>query len=154
MQSVVSLFPNYSYFSVNGQACPAGHGSACSNCYYPNVVNQRLGWNWSNMYSSWSCYGFTCFVTRYIFGTEWPNNSYVLGTANVSNTSACDSLFSSAHIGDVVSIGTEHRVIFLRKSSNGIIVYDANQGDSKGFCNQVRYEKEMTYSVSRIIMVR
>ena len=146
LQSVVSLFPNYSYFSVNGQACPAGHGSACSNCYYPNVVSQRLGWNWSNMYSSWSCYGFTCFVTRYIFGTEWTQNSYVLGTANVSNTSACDSLFNGARIGDVVSIGTAHRVIFLRKSSNGIIVYDANQGDSKGLCNQVRYEKEITYS--------
>ena len=59
MQEVLSLFPDGSNFTVNGNSCPAGHGSACSNCYYPNVVKNRLGWGWSNMYSSYSCYGFT-----------------------------------------------------------------------------------------------
>lgn len=146
LQEVVNLFPDGSNFTVSGNCCAKGHGSMCSNCYYPNVVSQRLGWDWTNMYSSYSCYGFTCFVTRYIFGTEWPRNSTVIGTANLSNSTACNNLFSQGKIGDVVSIGSSHRVIFLAKATDGMIVYDSNQGDKNGLCNMVRYYKTNTIS--------
>lgn len=146
LAEVVKLFPNNSYFSVNGRACPKNHGNACYNCYYPNVVNQRLKYGWKNTYGSWSCYGFSCFVTRYIFGTEWPKASYVVGSASVSNATACNNLLNKAKVGDIVSFGTRHRTIYLGKTNSGVIVYDANQGDKYGLCNQVKYYHTFSYA--------
>ncbi len=89
------------------------------------------------------CGGLVAFATKKIFHNTYYNNSpdyKKIGSASTTNATQMQNLFKKAKVGDVIcwsrpSLTGSHLAIFLRDSSNGIYIYEANFGGP----NQVWY---------------
>jgi hypothetical protein len=69
------LFAHGSFFSVNGNACSANHGS-CNNCNLERTMVQRLGYpNRQGNVDAWTCAAFARFAWFYVFGQPWDRNA-------------------------------------------------------------------------------
>ena len=135
INSLLSLFPNGSYFSKNGSACGHGAGSSCSNCKLSNILTRSdlsgLGYSKGVDYTDgYTCVAFARFAFRYVFGTSFSSSNY----QSVKSGSFNQSLFSSAKTGDIIgfynSSGTfQHYAMFIGDAgSSSAKFYQANFG--------------------------
>lgn len=134
-----------------------------SVCFIPvdaasqTVVEQRLAqivklypqdstfdhWVKSSYIEYGGCGGLVAFATRKIFHNAYYDDSpeyKKIGTASTTNNAQMQSLFKKAKVGDVIhwnreSGSTAHLAIFLKYSSSGVYIYEANFGGP----NQVWY---------------
>lgn len=107
-----------------------------SGSYYNGyeTVTVKKGGIWRSIVGH-ECAGFVMYVTRQTFQEPYyigsPSYRQVGKTVSTKNTKDVRRLFSRAKIGDVICWtggGGRHQAIFLKKSSLGIQVYEANFG--------------------------
>lgn len=80
LEELFEIYPDGSYFSVDGEACGHSSGSTCNNCKMGNIAETNfpeLAAQMNSAYkNSWTCVGFAQFVYFYLFGHEvgkWGN---------------------------------------------------------------------------------
>lgn len=117
IKAVSGTYPNGSYYNS-----------------YEEVVLQKNGIRQSII--GHECAGFVMYVTRQVFQDTYYNGSpsyrQVYKTVSTKDTKEMKRLFARAKIGDVIrwtGSGGRHQAIFLKKSSRGIQVYEANFGN-------------------------
>lgn len=117
IKAVSGIYPNKSYYNS-----------------YETVTIKKNGIMQSIV--GHECAGFVMFVTRQVFQEPYytgsPSYRQVGKAVSTKNTKAMKRLFSRAKIGDVIRWtggGGRHQAIFLKKSSLGIQVYEANFGN-------------------------
>ncbi len=117
IKAVSGIYPNNSYY--NG---------------YETITIKKNGVTKSIV--GHECAGFVMYVTRQAFQEPYyagsPSYRQLGKAVSTKNTNAMKRLFSHAKIGDVIHWtggGGRHQAIFLKKSSLGIQVYEANFGN-------------------------
>lgn len=172
-----ALFPEGSFFTTDNKPYPSNQGT---KCYYPSVVNNNpklKNLKWKNMFSAWSCCGFSHFAYRYIFGYEYTSNAKrsTLSGINSGKKNQIIDFFKKAQKGDAFRldgngkwapkkaylISTQHYGIFL-SYSNGYVYYLDGNGYTKAIrdkyghnSNNVSYKRKvkvenLAYTVDRI----
>ena len=172
-----ALFPEGSFFTTDNKPYPSNQGT---KCYYPSVVNNNpklKNLKWKNMFSAWSCCGFSHFAYRYIFGYEYTSNAKrsTLSGINSGKKNQIIDFFKKAQKGDAFRldgngkwapkkaylISTQHYGIFL-SYSNGYVYYLDGNGYTKAIrdkyghnSNNVSYKRKvkvenLAYTVNRI----
>lgn len=126
--------PKTVYFTVSGK--PSTSYSS-DDCFYPDVARAH-GYNWSNMWSAYSCCGFVHFVFRYIFGSEftWTNdvNATTFTLDKTKDTQGriadLDKFFKSCKVGDAIFFKrpSTHYAIFVSydPQSQRVLTYDCS----------------------------
>ncbi len=152
IEEIKTVFPNGSYFSVNGKECSHGNSSSCSNCNNKNVA-KRIGYDYLDekgkpkMGEAWTCLGFAAFVYSYLYGQSHVDTRDLIATCDF------DDVVNYARPGDWVATRNNadsgwHFVIFVRKNSNGKAEYYEANGisvDNKKMTNQVHYGEKPEY---------
>lgn len=138
INEIKKMYPDGSYFSVNGSACGHSQDKVCNNCKLSAIMNARHG-GWPGGTDGWTCVGFARFVFYCIFGVMCSDSSG--GWYYVSP--------SQAKIGDYVILNTGHAGICISCNGNNIYLYEANYATA----NKVRYTPQ-AYSVSQVSKVR
>jgi len=146
IDQLLRLFPDGSYFTVDGKACSHTRRETCNNCRMSSVMTQRLGYpNANGFMDGHTCVGFARFAFFYIWGIK--DN---VGSGNAPAGSQRVSV-DQAKLGDMVRLsGGDHWGIFVRSEGNNVFIYDAN---GSGGISQVRYgvNKYSKTSVSSVV---
>lgn len=123
LEELFEIYPDGSYFSVNGEACGHSSGSTCDNCKMGNIAEEyfpELAAQMNSAYkNSWTCVGFAQFVYFYLFGHE------VGKWGDSSNFTDIGTDLSLAQPGDVIEY-SGHSAIYLGDG----LVYEANWGET------------------------
>lgn len=126
--------PKTVYFTVSGK--PSTSYSS-DDCFYPDVARAH-GYNWSNMWSAYSCCGFVHFVFRYIFGVEFTWTSDVSATTltvdknknEQGRIADLDKFFKSCKVGDAIFFKrpSTHYTIFVSydPQTQRVLTYDCS----------------------------
>lgn len=139
INSLLNLFPNGSYFSVDGKACRHESWNKCSNCSLTNIVTRSdlssLGYKKDvDFIESQTCIAFSRFAFRYIFGKMLYESNYT----QIASGEFSQSTFAYAKKGDIIEFrnssgDTKHAAVFIgNANSSNATFYHANfQGTPK-----------------------
>ena len=165
-----SLFPDGSYFSVNGKACNSSNASThnCSNCRLGDILSKNSKAHGTivpsvcNRGGCYTCLAFARFSFCFIFGHDTNTNITEIDSKNYGGI--CDSFVSKLKPGDYLECfrnGTfVHAAIYLGCDLNKDLfyVYESNYGNKvnePGQTNKVRYNNSRKYSrYDRILVTR
>ena len=165
-----SLFPEGSYFSVNGKACNSSDASThyCSNCRLGDILSKNSKAHGTivpsvcNRGGCYTCLAFARFSFCFIFGHDTNTNITEIDSKNYGGI--CDSFVSKLKPGDYLECfrnGTfVHAAIYLGCDLNNDLfyVYESNYGNKvnePGQTNKVRYNNSRKYSrYDRILVTR
>ena len=165
-----SLFPDGSYFSVNGKACNSSNASThyCSNCRLGDILSKNSKAHGTivpsvcNRGGCYTCLAFARFSFCFIFGHDTNTNITEIDSKNYGGI--CDSFVSKLKPGDYLECfrnGTfVHAAIYLGCDLNNDLfyVYESNYGNKvnePGQTNKVRYNNSRKYSrYDRILVTR
>ena len=127
INTIKSVYPTGSYFTVSGGACPSSNhdvidGNWCSGCYLPKIpARGGLPSDSSVSHVADTCCGFANYVYYCIYG---------------HNTTSQTQIKNSPVYGDLVYTGS-HWFIYLSEDNTNYYVYDAN--GYNGAKNKVNY---------------
>ena len=137
-----ALFPDDSYFSVNGRACRHGIGGTCDNCRLSNVMEDRLGYEQdSGIRDGWTCVAFARYALYYVFGIVDDTPAY--DDEAIPGMSAIGDR-DDARIGDLFVWDDRHYAICLGDGT----LYHANINGT----NRVSYATELNYGPPSYIL--
>lgn len=123
LEELFALYPDGSYFSVDGEACGHSSGATCDNCKMGNIVDAYfpgLSAQMNDAYKkSWTCVGFAQFAYFYIFGHEVGKWGSEDDFTNIGTD------LSEAQAGDLI-VYSGHDAIYLGDGA----VYEANWGET------------------------
>ncbi len=107
-------------------------GSHFNDSVQVSYVKNGVLWH----YTGYECAGFVMYVTKKAFQDPYyigsPDYEQVYRTVSTKNKTEMKNLFSYAKIGDVIrwtGRGGIHQAIFMKSSSDGVQVYEANFGN-------------------------
>lgn len=153
INEIKTMFPNGSYFSVDGKKCTS---SNCYNNCNVKAVSKKIGMSWwDNVGADASqCMGFTKFAYYYIF--QQSVGSLKSAPTKESFVAAGDSClydtYKNARIGDVLvfrdSAGDyRHYGIFISANENGMTMLNSNDGiTNKVMCVEYPYTTSYLYN--------
>lgn len=123
LEELFEIYPDGSYFSVDGEACGHSSGSTCNNCKMGNIAETNfpeLAAQMNSAYkNSWTCVGFAQFVYFYLFGHE------VGKWGNADDFTDIGTDLSAAQPGDLI-VYSGHEAIYIGNNQ----VYEANWGET------------------------
>lgn len=145
INSLKEIFPQASYFTVNGRPCADSTAhSSCNNCKLGNILqNNQAAKNAldTSIFSSgerWSCCAFAVFAFGYIFGHDPINNTYEISSDRFGGINK--DFLSQLRPGDFLEIelnnGRVHYAILYGYDSDSLHLIDSN---ALGCC-QVNYK--------------
>ena len=139
IESLRALYPDGSYFSVNGKACTHGTLGTCNNCSLSGNM-KKMGYNQTQkMVQGWTCVAFARFAFFYIFGIPYDvlmyNNKAPTGTKLIKKSQALP--------GDLFVWNNKHVAVYL----GGNKFYHSNVGSP----NRVSYGSGYSGTPSYII---
>lgn len=145
INSIKKDYPNGSYFSVNGKACPHASGNSwnpyCHNCELFSILNHK-GISTKNYANGNTCFAFASYVFTKCFGKPM---SFGGNSKKVTSGLPSYALFKQAKPGDVLIYknkgDTCHYAIFVSCDKNGVVLYHANVNGSKHSTGKVNYGK-------------
>lgn len=130
ISELLQIFPNGSYFSVNGEQCSHGVYGACDNCELTHILRREdLKQYRFTDGGSWTCLAFAKFAWYFIHGEVW-HGSY----EEVTRGKITADLFAKAVPGDMIYYFNskdkfQHAAIFCGMPNNeSVLLYHANSG--------------------------
>lgn len=141
IDSIKKEYPNGSYFSENGKACPHASGRTCGNCSLFRILRKK-GISTKNYYNGNTCYALASYTFTRCFGKPMDFGGNL---RKVASGQPSYNLFKQAKPGDVLIYknkgDTCHYAIFVSCDKNGVVLYHANVDGSKHSTGKVNYGK-------------
>ena len=146
INSIKTQYPNGSYFSVNGKACPHGSifkvksdGTTCYNCELHSILKNK-GLSTKGYANGRTCYAFASYVFTKCFGKTMSSDNYTSKSRGFSKSVSAATKYDflkQAKIGDILYTGG-HYMVFISCDKNGVTVYDNNVGGAY-YCSKGHY---------------
>ena len=153
INEIKAMYPNGSYFSVDGKKCTSSN--CWANCNV-KAVTKKIGMPWWNDVGADAsqCMGFTKFAYYYIFQQSVGGlKSAPTKEAFVAAGNSCShDTYKNARIGDVLvfrnSAGDyKHYGIFISANENGMTMLNANEGSTnRVMCKEYTYTADYLYN--------